>query len=45
MMTEDPDHFIECSNGVVVSVSGPASDIGRDILKRGGAASLHRQCK
>jgi gamma-glutamyltranspeptidase/glutathione hydrolase len=38
MMTEDPDHFIECSNGVVVSVSGPASDIGRDILKRGGNA-------
>jgi gamma-glutamyltranspeptidase/glutathione hydrolase len=35
---EDPDHYIECHGGVVVSVSGPASDIGRDILKRGGNA-------
>lgn len=35
---EDPDHYVECHNGVVVSVSGPASDVGRDILKRGGNA-------
>ena len=38
VVVEDPDHYIECHNGVVVSVSGPASDIGRDILKRGGNA-------
>jgi len=34
----DPDHFVECHNGVVVSVSGPASDTGLSILKQGGNA-------
>src|SRR5437868_5449477 len=32
------DHFVECHNGVVVSVSGPASDAGLSILKQGGNA-------
>ena len=31
-------HFVECRNGVVVSVSGPASDVGVSILKQGGNA-------
>ncbi|MEQ1354058.1 MAG: gamma-glutamyltransferase, partial [Candidatus Acidiferrum sp.] len=31
-------HFVECHNGVVVSVSGPASDAGLSILKRNGNA-------
>src|SRR5438445_2637077 len=31
-------HFVKCHNGVVVSVSGPASDVGLSILKRGGNA-------
>jgi gamma-glutamyltranspeptidase/glutathione hydrolase len=35
---EDADHYVECHNGVVVSVSASASDAGRDILKRGGNA-------
>lgn len=35
---DDPDHFVECHNGVVVSVSGPASKIGLSILKQGGNA-------
>jgi gamma-glutamyltranspeptidase/glutathione hydrolase len=35
---EDPEHYVECHNGVVVSVSGPASDVGRQILERGGNA-------
>jgi gamma-glutamyltranspeptidase/glutathione hydrolase len=35
---EDADHYVECHGGVVVSVSGAASDAGRDILKRGGNA-------
>ncbi|MDB5323531.1 MAG: ggt [Phycisphaerales bacterium] len=35
----DPtDHIVECGNGVVVSVSGPASDVGLAILKEGGNA-------
>src|SRR5436305_1609917 len=36
--TTDPDHVIECHHGVVVSVSGPASDVGRAILQQGGNA-------
>ncbi|HZL38295.1 MAG TPA: gamma-glutamyltransferase [Tepidisphaeraceae bacterium] len=32
------DHFVECHNGVVVSVSGPATDVGLAILKQGGNA-------
>src|SRR6266576_2033593 len=32
------DHAVECSHGVVVSVSGPASDVGLSILKQGGNA-------
>ena len=35
---EDADHYVECRNGVVVSVSAAASDVGRAILKRGGNA-------
>ncbi|MDB6110250.1 MAG: ggt, partial [Pedosphaera sp.] len=35
---EDAGHLVECHNGVVVSVSGPASDVGLSILKRGGNA-------
>ena len=31
-------HFVKCHNGVVVSVSGPASDVGLSILERGGNA-------
>src|SRR4051794_12681444 len=31
-------HTVECRNGVVVSVSGPASDVGLSILKQGGNA-------
>ena len=34
----DTDHFVEAHNGVVVSVSGPASDVGLSILKQGGNA-------
>ena len=37
-MPEDANHFVECHNGVVVSVSGPASDVGLSILKQGGNA-------
>jgi gamma-glutamyltranspeptidase/glutathione hydrolase len=37
-LKEDSNHFVECHNGVVVSVSGPASDVGLSILKRGGNA-------
>src|SRR3954466_13632094 len=36
--TADADHFVECHNGAVVSVSGPASDVGVAILKQGGNA-------
>src|SRR5260221_12964565 len=32
----DADHFVQCHNGLVVSVSGPASDVGLAILKQGG---------
>jgi gamma-glutamyltranspeptidase / glutathione hydrolase len=32
------DHYAPCHNGVVVSVSGPASDVGVMILKQGGNA-------
>jgi gamma-glutamyltranspeptidase/glutathione hydrolase len=35
---EDADHYVECHGGLVVSVSAAASDVGRDILKRGGNA-------
>lgn len=35
---EDADHYVLSHHGVVVSVSGPASEVGRDILKRGGNA-------
>jgi gamma-glutamyltranspeptidase/glutathione hydrolase len=35
---EDSNHFVESHNGVVVSVSGPASEVGLSILKRGGNA-------
>ena len=34
----DADHYVECRNGVVVSVSGPASDVGLSVLKAGGNA-------
>src|ERR1043165_1070868 len=34
----DFDHYVECENGVVVSVSGPASEAGLSILKQGGNA-------
>src|SRR4051812_45268182 len=34
----DSAHHVECRNGVVVSVSGPASDVGLSILKQGGNA-------
>src|SRR4051794_32724312 len=34
----DSGHYVECGNGVVVSVSGPASEIGVSILKQGGNA-------
>lgn len=37
-MHEDANHFVECHNGVVASVSGPASDVGLSILKQGGNA-------
>lgn len=30
--------LVECRNGVVVSISGPASEVGRAILERGGNA-------
>ena len=33
-----PSQSVECHNGVVVSVSGPASDVGVSILKQGGNA-------
>src|SRR4051812_8176411 len=32
------DTFVRCRNGVVVSVSSPASDAGLSILKEGGNA-------
>lgn len=35
---EESPHYIEGSNGVVVSVSAPASDVGVSILKQGGNA-------
>src|SRR5438128_620789 len=35
---EDADRLVEGHNGVVVSVSGPASDVGLAVLKRGGNA-------
>lgn len=35
---EEPCHDVEAHHGVVVTVSGPASDIGVAILKRGGNA-------
>ena len=38
VVSEDADHFVECHNGVVVSVSGLASDAGLSMLKRGGNA-------
>ena len=38
VVSEDADHLVECHNGVVVSVSGPASDVGLSMLKRGGNA-------
>src|SRR5260221_8836367 len=31
-------HYVTCHNGVVVSVSAPASDVGLAILKQGGNA-------
>jgi gamma-glutamyltranspeptidase/glutathione hydrolase len=34
----DPEHYVECHNGVVVSISGPASDVGVTILRQGGNA-------
>lgn len=34
----DSDHFIQCRNGLVVSVSGPASEAGLSILRNGGNA-------
>src|SRR5437660_7740563 len=34
----DTNHVVECHYGVVVSVSGPASDIGLAVLKQGGNA-------
>src|SRR5438045_6701909 len=37
-LQNDSLHFVECHHGVVVSVSGPASDVGLGILKRGGNA-------
>jgi gamma-glutamyltranspeptidase/glutathione hydrolase len=35
---EAPPRVVECQNGVVVSVSGPASDAGVGILREGGNA-------
>lgn len=34
----DSDHDVECQNGVVVSVSAPATDVGLTILRQGGNA-------
>jgi len=34
----DSEHYLECHNGLVVSVSGPASEVGLAILKAGGNA-------
>jgi gamma-glutamyltranspeptidase/glutathione hydrolase len=34
----DPNRVVESQNGVVVSVSGPASEVGVAVLKRGGNA-------
>jgi gamma-glutamyltranspeptidase/glutathione hydrolase len=34
----DTDHYQEGSQGMVVSVSGPASEVGLSVLKRGGDA-------
>lgn len=34
----DTDHFVEGRNGMVVSVSGPGSEVGLSILKAGGNA-------
>jgi gamma-glutamyltranspeptidase/glutathione hydrolase len=36
--SEDAGRFVECHNGVVVSISGAASEAGLSILKRGGNA-------
>jgi gamma-glutamyltranspeptidase/glutathione hydrolase len=36
--TQDDTHTVHARNGVVVSVSGPASDVGLDVLRRGGNA-------
>jgi gamma-glutamyltranspeptidase/glutathione hydrolase len=36
--TPQSDHYVESHNGVVVSVSEPASDLGVEILKQGGNA-------
>ncbi len=35
-VTGNTSHFVECQNGVVVSVSEPASKIGLAMLKQGG---------
>src|SRR5436190_4398736 len=35
---DDADHLVECHNGLVVSVSGPAAEIGLSILQQGGNA-------
>jgi gamma-glutamyltranspeptidase/glutathione hydrolase len=37
-LQKDSTHYVEARRGVVVSVSGPASDIGRATLQRGGNA-------
>ena len=37
-LQNDPAHYLEAKQGIVVSVSGPASDVGVAILKRGGNA-------
>ena len=34
----DDPHYVEATNGVVVSVSGPASEVGVSILRQGGNA-------
>ncbi len=34
----DANHLVHASKGMVVSVSGPAADVGRAILQRGGNA-------
>jgi gamma-glutamyltranspeptidase/glutathione hydrolase len=35
---QDSSRFVECHNGVVVTVSRPASEVGLSILKQGGNA-------